>query len=67
LNEQTSADTFLESQKRWEQTIEGFGAFTSSLPAGKEKGIVYGTGAWNVGDILRTHAVDEAYEVGKRL
>jgi multimeric flavodoxin WrbA len=50
-----------------ERTVEGFRGFTSCLPGSKEKGIVYGTGAWNVGDILRTRAMDEAYEMGKRL
>ena len=48
-----------------ERTVEGFRAFTSCLPGAKEKGIVYGTGAWNVGDILRSRAMTEAYEMGK--
>jgi multimeric flavodoxin WrbA len=50
-----------------ERTIEGFRGFTSCLPGAKEKGIVYGTGAWEVGDILRSPAMDQAYEMGKRL
>jgi hypothetical protein len=50
-----------------ERTVEGFRAFISCLPRAKEKGIVYGTGAWNVGDILRSRAMDEAYEMGKTL
>jgi multimeric flavodoxin WrbA len=50
-----------------ERTIEGFRAFTSCLPGAKEKGIVYGTGAWDVGDILGSPAMDQAYEMGKRL
>jgi multimeric flavodoxin WrbA len=50
-----------------ERTIEGFRGFTSCLPGAKEKGIVYGTGAWDVGDILRSPAMDQAYEMGKRL
>ena len=50
-----------------ERTIEGFRGFTSCLPGAKEKGIVYGTGAWEVGDILGSRAMDQAYEMGKRL
>ncbi|MEN6328944.1 MAG: hypothetical protein ABFC91_01450 [Methanobacteriaceae archaeon] len=34
-----------------ERTIEGFRGFTSVLSGAKEKGIIYGTGAWNIGDI----------------
>jgi len=50
-----------------ERTIEGFRGFTSCLPGAKEKGIVYGTGAWEAGDILKSPAMDQAYEMGKRL
>jgi len=50
-----------------ERTIEGFRGFTSCLPGAKEKGIVYGTGAWEVGDIIKSPAMDQAYEMGKRL
>jgi multimeric flavodoxin WrbA len=50
-----------------ERTIEGFRGFTSCLPGAKEKGIVYGTGAWEVGDILGSPAMDQAYQMGKRL
>lgn len=48
-----------------ERTIEGFRAFTSCLQGAKEKGIVYGTGAWKVGDILASRAMKQAYEMGK--
>jgi len=47
--------------------IEGFRAFTSCLPGAKEKGIVYGTGAWEIGDILTSNAMKQAYEMGKSL
>jgi multimeric flavodoxin WrbA len=60
----TAADN---SKAALERTVEGFRAFTSCLPRAKEKGIVYGTGAWNVGDILRSRAMDQAYEMGKAL
>jgi multimeric flavodoxin WrbA len=50
-----------------ERTIEGFRGFTSCLPGAKEKGIVYGTGAWEIGDILASRTMKQAYEMGKAL
>ncbi|MGA2570126.1 MAG: flavodoxin family protein [Terracidiphilus sp.] len=50
-----------------ERTIEGFRGFTSCLPGAKEKGIVYGTGAWAAGDIESRPAMKETYEMGKAL
>jgi hypothetical protein len=48
-----------------ERTIEGFRGFTSCLNGAKEKGNIYGTGAWNIGDIKGSIAMTEAYEMGK--
>jgi len=48
-----------------ERTIEGFRGFTSCLSRAKEKGIIYGTGAWNMGDIKESRAMVQAYEMGK--
>ena len=48
-----------------ERTIEGFRGFTSVLSGAKEKGIIYGTGAWNIGDIKGSSAMTEAYDMGK--
>jgi len=53
------------SKAALEPAIEGFHAFTSCLPGAKEKGIVYGTGAWEAGDILKSRAMKQAYEMGK--
>lgn len=50
-----------------ERTIEGFRGFTSVLNGAKEKGIIYGTGAWNIGDIKSSSAMTEAYEMGKSI
>jgi multimeric flavodoxin WrbA len=42
-----------DSRKRaMERTLEGFRAFTSCLSRPKEKGVIYGTGAWKKGDTL---------------
>ena len=48
-----------------ERTLEGFRGFTSCLSGAKEKGVIYGTGAWNIGDIKRSPAMTQAYEMGK--
>jgi multimeric flavodoxin WrbA len=55
------------SKAAMEPTIAGFRAFTSCLPGAKEKGIVYGTGAWEIGDIQASRAMKQAYEMGKTL
>lgn len=58
----TAADSRKQSTER---TIEGFRAFTSCLSGAKEMGIIHGTGAWNIGDILESSAMAQAYEMGK--
>jgi multimeric flavodoxin WrbA len=59
-----AADT---SKKAMERTLEGFRAFTSCLTRAKEKGVIYGTGAWKIGDIKKSKAMTQAYEMGKKL
>ena len=47
--------------------IEGLRGFTRDcLEGSKEKGIIYGTGAWQAGDIKKLPAYQEAYEMGKK-
>ena len=60
----TAADS---NKAALERTIEGFRGFTSCLPGAKEKGVVYGGGAWEIGDILTSRAMKQAYEMGKAL
>jgi hypothetical protein len=50
-----------------ERTLEGFRAFTSCLTGAEEKGVIYGTVAWNMGDIKGKPAMKEAYESGKAI
>ena len=59
-----AADTRLDAMER---TIEGFRGFTSCLNGAEEKGIIYGTGAWNIGDIKGKPAMNEAFEMGKKV
>jgi len=60
----TAADS---SKPALERTIEGLRGFTSCLGGAREKGIVYGTGAWKAGDIKTSPAMKQAYEMGKKV
>ena len=56
----------VEGKELLERTLEGFRGFTSCLSGAKEKGVIYGTGARNVGDISKgSVAMTQAYEMGK--
>ena len=57
----TAADS---SKPAMERTLDGFRAFTSCLDEAKEKGVIYGTGAWHVGDIKGSEAMKQAFEMG---
>ena len=58
-----AADT---SHANMEKTLQGFRGFTDDcLDGAREKGIIYGTGAWNIGDIKSSPAMDQAYQMGK--
>lgn len=48
-----------------ERTLEGFRGFLDCLSGAREKGVIYGTGAWNAGDIRKSQVMAEAYEMGK--
>lgn len=56
----------VEGKELLERTLEGFRGFTSCLIGAKEKGVIYGTGAWDVGDIKKSAAMAQAYEMGKK-
>lgn len=61
----TAADTEKASLER---TMETFRGFTEDcLDGAREAGIIYGTGAWQVGEIKDTPAFEEAYEMGKKI
>lgn len=48
-----------------EGTLAAFRGFIRCLPDAQEKGIIYGTGTWDKGDVLRHPSYDAAYEMGK--
>lgn len=59
----TAADTQKSSLNR---TIEALRGFTEDcLPGANEADIIYGTGAWKIGEIKNTPAYNEAYKMGK--
>jgi len=58
----TAADSRKETLER---TVEEFRGFLDCLDGSREKGIVYGTGAWGIGEIEGSSAMKEAYEMGK--
>lgn len=61
----TMADT---DNAAMDRTFEGLRGFSIECLYGtKEKGVIYGSGAWQLGDIQRTAAMKQAYEMGKRV
>ena len=60
----TAAD---DNKAALERTVEGFRGFTDCLSSAKEKGVIYGGGAWQRGDIKSTKAMVEAYTMGGRV
>jgi multimeric flavodoxin WrbA len=48
-----------------EETIAGLRGYLRCLPGAQEKGIVYGTGTWDKGDVYRHPSLERAYEMGK--
>lgn len=59
----TAADTSIPMMQR---SIECFRGFADCLGGSQEKGIIYGTGAWNKGEIQKTKAMQEAIDMGRR-
>ena len=57
----TCADEERESQER---TIECFRGYADCVEGAVEKGIVYGTGVYEKGEVKETNAMKEAYEMG---
>mgnify|MGYP002565007077 CR=1 FL=1 len=50
-----------------ERTIDGLRGFTDCLPGAQVKGVIYGAGAWQLGDIQGNPAMEEAYQMGKNI
>ena len=50
-----------------ERTIDGFRGFLDCLEGAREKGIIYGTGVWKIGEIEGKPILKEAYEIGEKI
>lgn len=48
-----------------ERTIDGFRGFLDCLERPVERGVVYGVGAWKIGEIEGKPSMDEAYRMGR--
>ncbi len=59
----SAADT---SKSNLEKVCDSLRGYTlDCLPNAQEKGIIYGTGAWQKGEIINTPAFKQAYEMGQ--
>ena len=58
----TAADN---NKQAMERTIEEFRVFTYCLDGPEEKGIIYGIGTWDKGEIKGKPAMKEAYQLGR--
>jgi multimeric flavodoxin WrbA len=61
--------TMADSDKQaMERTLEGLRGFIAEcLYGAKEKGVIYGSGIWQLGDVLRSDAMKQAYAIGKKV
>ncbi|MTK53901.1 flavodoxin family protein [Paludibacter sp.] len=50
-----------------ERTLESFRGFTDCLNGATEKGVIYGTGVWQKGEVKGKSVMDEAYRMGASL
>ncbi len=47
-----------------ERTVYGLRGYLECLPGAREKGVIYGAGAWQLGNIQGNQAMEEAYQAG---
>lgn len=56
--------TAADEKKLMERTIDSLRGFLDCLPGARERSVIYGAGAWQIGDIQGNKAMQEAYEAG---
>lgn len=59
--------TAADGKAAMERTIDGLRGYLECLPGAKEMGVIYGAGAWQLGDIQSSPAMQEAYQMGKSI
>ncbi len=60
----TAADSDKEAASA---TLAGMRGFLSCLPGATEQGVLYGTGAWEKGEIMKLPVLEEAFQAGASL
>ena len=50
-----------------ERTVDAMRGFTDCLPGAQVKGIIYGSGVYQKGEVMDTKAFQEAYQLGKKV
>lgn len=60
----TAAD---EGRASMDTTLACFRGFADCVKGAKEMGVIYGTGVYQKGEVKETPAMEEAYEMGKRV
>ena len=59
--------TAADGKAAMERTVDGLRGYIECLPGAKEMGVIYGAGAWQLGDIQKNPAMQEAYQMGKNI
>lgn len=59
--------TAADGKAEMERTIDGLRGYLECLPGAKEKGVIYGAGAWQMGDIQGNPVMEKAYQMGKSI
>jgi len=59
--------TAADGKSAMERTVDGLRGYLECLPGAKEMGVIYGAGAWQLGDIQGNPAMREAYRIGKSI
>lgn len=59
--------TAADGKAAMERTIDGLRGYLECLPGAKEKGVIYGAGAWQMGDIQGNPVMEKAYQMGKSI
>jgi multimeric flavodoxin WrbA len=55
------------SKQAMERTLEEFRGFTYCLDGAEERGVIYGTGVWEKGEVEGKAVMKEAYQLGKEI
>jgi len=57
----------VDSIAQMERTVEGLRGFTVCLDGPRERGVIYGAGVWQAGEIKDKPAMQEAYDAGRNV